>query len=302
MSEHKSNEEEYLVTREKYVGPFVTQLLARGRDARMKLRSSRRFRRGLQDLSLDKSGRIKRKVGELSLLFAIRPDLLSWWIGTFFMIGSALFAAGSVMQLYFATHFSAFVVNATYFIGSLFFTSAAYGQLLQAINANIALLPSTKEKVKHWRWWARGLRSPGFLAAASQFIGTIFFNINTFDAFYGAHSPAGEHLLIWVPNMVGSVLFLVSSFFSWIEIYHDEFVHPFVSVTWWTVWFNIIGSIFFQLSAVYGYIDPFSGAVINGSLSIHYTRWGAVCFYLGAHLSNVEIREAGRKKVQVPTC
>jgi len=296
MSGKKRSEKREAIISERLWGPFVTQLLERGHDANLHLRSSRRFRRGLRDLSLDSRGRVRKRIGELSLLFAVRPDLLSWWIGTLFMVGSALFVAGSIMQLYFSDHFSTFAVNVTYFVGSLFFTSAAYGQLLQSINANIALLPSSREKVKHWRWWARGLRSPGFLAAASQFIGTILFNINTFDAFYDLHSPAGEHLLIWVPGMVGSMLFLVSSFFSWVEIYHDDFVHPFVSVTWWTVWFNIVGSILFQLSALYGYIDPFTGAVVNGSLSIDYTLWGAVCFYLGAHLSNVEIREAGRKR------
>ena len=296
MFDKKRSEREGFIAGERHWGPFVTQLLEYGRNMDLQLRSSRRFRRGLQDLSLDSRGRVRRRIGELSLLFALRPDLLSWWIGTLFMAGSALFVAGSVMQLYFSDHFSVFVVNVTYFTGSLFFTSAAYGQLLQSINANIALLPSSREKVKQWRWWARGLRGPGFLAAASQFIGTILFNINTFDAFYDLHNPAGEHLLIWVPDMVGSVLFLVSSFFSWVEIYHDDFVHPFVSVTWWTVWLNIVGSILFQLSALYGYIDPFTGAVVNGSLSIDFTLWGAVCFYLAAHLSNVEIGEAGRKK------
>jgi hypothetical protein len=265
----------------------------------MQLRTSRRYRRGLRDIPLDRKGQIKEKIGRLSLLFAIRPDLLSWWVGTLFMIGSALFIAGSVMQLYLSDHFSSFAINLTYFIGSIFFTSAAYGQLLQAINANIALLPSTKEKQKSWRWWARGLRSPGFLSAASQFIGTILFNFNTFDAMYSFHSAAGEHLFVWVPNMIGSILFLVSSFFAWGEIYHDSYVKRFITVTWWVVWLNIIGSVLFQLSALYGYINPITGAVPDGSLSVAFTLWGAVCFYFAAHLSNVELREMKRHTVRV---
>lgn len=200
------------------------------------------------------------------------------------------------MQLYLADHFSSYTINLTYFVGSLFFTSVAYGQLLQAINANIALLPSTKEKQQSWRWWARGLRSSGFLSAASQFIGTILFNFNTFNAFYHYHRPIGENLFVWVPDMVGSILFLVSSFFAWVEIYHDVYVKRFVSVTWWVIWLNIVGSVLFQLSALYGYINPFSGAVVDGDLAVQYTLWGAVCFYLAAHLSNVEIREVRREK------
>ena len=296
MSAEKSVNTKASHAGERRWGPFITQLLHYGHNAHLKLRSSRRFRRGMQDLILDKNGKIKKKVGELSLLFSIRPDLLSWWIGTLFMIGSSFFVAGSVMQLYLSDHFSSQHINLTYFIGSLFFTSAAYGQLFQSINSNIALRPNRKEKQNIWKWWARGVRSPGFVSAASQFIGTILFNVNTFSAFYGLHSPESEHLLIWVPDMVGSVLFLVSAFFAWVEIYHDDFVKPFVSVTWWVVWFNIIGSVFFQISALYGYINPLTGAVDDGTLAVQYTLWGAVCFYLGAHLSNVEIREVGRKE------
>jgi len=295
-AEEKKSDTIYSVESERHFGPFVTQLIERSKYAGVHLRSSRRFRRGLHDISLDKRGRVKEKIGKLSLLFAIRPDLLSWWVGTLFMIGATLFVTGSVMLLYLSEYISSFTSNVTYFIGSLFFTSAAYGQFLQAINANIALLPRAKEKQKSWRWWARGLRSPGFLSAASQFIGTILFNFNTFDVFYHYRYPIGEHLFVWVPNMVGSVLFLVSSFFAWIEIYHDGYVKRFVSVTWWIVWLNIIGSVLFQLSALYGYINPFTGTVPNGHLSIALTLWGAVCFYLAAHLSNVELHELKKVK------
>jgi hypothetical protein len=277
-------------------GPLITQLVISGRNAHSRLRSSRRFRRGLQDLKLGKNKKtIRKKVGELSLLFSIRPDLLSWWIGTLFMVGSSFFIAGSIMLLFFSDHFTSFVINLTYFIGSIFFTSAAYGQFLQAINANIALLSSIREKQQQWRWWARGLRSPGFLSAAAQFIGTLFFNLNTFSALYGPHTSVGENLFIWVPDVGGSILFLVSSFFAWIEIYHDDFVKPLVTATWWVVWLNIIGSVFFQISAFYGYISPMTGMVANSDLAVYYTLWGAVCFYLGAHLSNVEIREIGKR-------
>ena len=279
-------------------GPFVTQLLHHTHQHRALLRSSRRYRRGLADLPLDANGRVTGRIGQISLLFAIRPDLRSWWIGTLFMIGSALFAAGSIMLLYFEHHFSAAAVNLTYFVGSIFFTSAAYGQVLQAINANLALLPGAGEKPAPRRWWARGLRNPGFLSALSQFIGTVLFNLTTFDALYGASSPAGAHFFVWVPDMLGSILFLVSSFFAWIEIVHDDFVKALVTSTWWIVWLNIIGSILFQVSALYGYINPFTGAVVNSTLSVQFTLWGAVCFYGAAHLSNVEIRGAVEKPAQ----
>jgi len=282
---------------ERRLGPFIIQLIHNNiENSKTHLRSSRRFRRGLNDIVLDKRGNIKEKIGELSLIFSIRPDLLSWWVGTLFMIGSILFMAGSIMLLYISDYFTTSTINITYFIGSLFFTSAAYGQFLQSINSNIALLPRSKQRQQSWRWWARGLRNPGFLSAGSQLVGTILFNFNTFDVFYNYHHPIGENIFVWVPNMIGSILFLVSSFFAWVEIYHDRYVKRFVSVTWWVVWLNIIGSILFQLSAIYGYINPINGAVSNGELSVTFTLSGALCFYLAAHLSNVELRELNKSK------
>jgi hypothetical protein len=294
-SANETASEASLSTEERHFGPFVTQLIKRGRGTRLLLRTSRRFRRGLSDIPLDRKRRIQQKIGKLSLLFALRPDLLSWWVGTLFMVGSALFVAGSVILLYPQGIVSVQSGNLTYFIGSLFFTSAAYGQLLQSINANIALIPDIRKKRKSWRWWARGVRSPGFLSAATQFIGTLLFNITTFDALYGCHSPASEHLFVWIPDMAGSVLFLVSSFFAWIEIYHDSYIKPFANVTWWVVWLNIVGSVLFQLSALYGYINPMTGKRPDGHLSIVFTLWGAACFYLGAHLSNVELHDVKQK-------
>jgi len=299
MPVQKSSHQRKASTTERRWGPFITQLLHHKEGAGVMLRSSRRFRRGMQDLILDRNGSIKQKVGALSLLFSIRPDLLSWWIGTFFMIGASFFIAGSVMQLFLSHDIDVTWINFTYFIGSLFFTSAAYGQLSQSMHANIALRPQSKAHWSRWQWWASALRSPGFVSALSQFIGTLLFNINTFSAFYGFHTPKSEYFFIWIPDMVGSVLFLVSAFFAWIEVWHDAFVKPFVSVTWWVVWFNIIGSVFFQISALYGYLNPLTGTIENATLAVEYTLWGAVCFYLGAHFSNVEIREIGRKKAGI---
>jgi hypothetical protein len=296
MSSTENQNQKKSSTFERKLGPFITQLRERHHGKGIQLISSRRFRRGLSNLELDAKGQIKKRAERISLLFIIRPRLLSWWIGVLFMIGSLLFTTGAIMNLFFESVLSAFTINLTYFTGSLFFTSAAYGQFLQAINANIALVSGPLEKKRKWRWWARGLRNPGFLSSASQLIGTILFNINTFDAFYSTLTPVGISIMIWVPDMIGSVLFLISSFFAWVEIYHDDFVKRFRTVTWWLVWFNILGSVFFQLSAIYAFINPFTGKIEDNRLSVIYTLLGAVCFFAGAYLSVIEIKEPVKRK------
>jgi len=278
------------------IGPFITQMVERGADGKRYLISSWRLRHGLRPLNVDEKGRVHRPAERLSLLFIVRPELLTWWVGTLFMIGSLLFVTGSLMILAWNQRFSADTINLTYFVGSIFFTTAAYGQLLQAINANIATQVGWSAKKKNWRWWARGIQSAGFMAAGSQFIGTILFNINTFDAWRGAQSAIGEHLLIWAPNMMGSVLFMVSSFFAWVEIYHDDYIRPFRSLTWWAVWSNILGSVFFQVSALYAWINPVTGEMADDHLSVLFTLWGALCFFIGAFISNLQLRESAHRE------
>ena len=271
-------------------GPLITQVIESHTNGERFLVSSRRLRRGLEKIRLERKEQVKEKAEQLSLLFISHPRVLSWWIGALFMVGSSLFAAGCLMSMYGTQLLSNRSINLTYFIGSIFFTTAAYGQLLQAINANIAQLTDQQAKMLSWRWWARGLRSAGFLAAASQFIGTVLFNINTFDAWQGTHTTLGTTVLVWIPNMAGSILFLVSSFFAWIEIFHDDYVRRFLSLTWWVIWLNILGAVFFQISAIYAWTNPLSGNVANSYLSIVFTLWGALCFFVGAYLSNLELK------------
>jgi hypothetical protein len=49
-----------------------------------------------------------------------------------------------------------------------------------------------------------------WLSAVVLFAGTIVFAINLVDSFLAELSPAAANRLIWSPDMVGCVLFLVS--------------------------------------------------------------------------------------------
>jgi len=277
-------------------GPFITQILINYDDKHDSLYTSRRIRKGLDNLLVDKNHhRVEYTLHDHSSLFTYKPGLLTWWIGVLFMIGSACFMAGSIMFLHFEESLSALTMNLTFFTGSIFFTSAAYGQYLEAINADI----TSETENQEWVWFAWRAKNLGFLSSVSQLTGTLLFNMNTFDALLTHLTIRQEDILIWTPSMIGSLLFLTASFFAWLEVYKDKNVKAFTSVTWWIIWVNILGSVFFQLSAFKGYINLKSGELVNVTLSLDYTLYGGACFLIGAYLLIVEMNESKRSSYSV---
>lgn len=271
---------------------FITQVFDFHKDNNIYLYTSRRLRKGLDKLLVDKQfNSLKHPFHKLPSLFTYKPKALTWWIGILFMIGSTGFIAGSIMYLYFGNLLSDFTKNLTFFIGSIFFTSAAYLQYLESINADITNKNYFNKAKKKWVWFAFPHKNLGFLSSASQLVGTILFNINTFNPLYFNLTFLEEDLFIWVPNMIGSILFLTASFFAWLEIYKDKHLKPFRSISWWVIWINILGSVFFQLSAIKSYVCLNSGKLVGSTASLEYTLYGAVCFFIAAYLLIVEMNE-----------
>ena len=88
------------------------------------------------------------------------PRSRVWWMGVLFAIGSLCFAIGA-MPLY-AEWVGVTADGMTFFIGSIFFTTAAFLQLREAM--------ASGTKTDKW-------------ASAIQFVGTLFFNATTFFIF-----------------------------------------------------------------------------------------------------------------------
>jgi hypothetical protein len=213
------------------------------------------------------------------------PARLGWWVAALFVVGSACFALGSLPGYSSLAGERADAV--TYFVGSLFFTSASYLQFVQCINAD----PSVEGRA-HWRrrlvayepgridWWA----------TAIQLVGTVFFNVTTLTALAQGLTTRQENLIVWTPDALGSICFLVAS-----ELAYAEAGHRWVSwrphdLGWRIAAVNMLGSVFFGISAVAGYVVPATGDVLNAALDTSGTFWGAVCFLLGALLLLPEAR------------
>jgi hypothetical protein len=208
-------------------------------------------------------------------------------IALLFMIGSFCFASASFVVLVSNRFLTPLGINIIYFLGSLFFTSAAYLQYLESINADITHIPHLYNNHPLWYWWRWRPRNLGYISSLSQFIGTLFFNISTFLAIFSSLSIEMKNLLVWVPDLLGSILFLVSAFFAYLEIANDTLLNTFKSASWWVVWSNILGSVFFQCSAFFSSFSA-QNSITDTFTATLMTLLGAVCFFIGAFLLRYE--------------
>jgi hypothetical protein len=208
------------------------------------------------------------------------PRRLSWLIGALFMIGSACFAVGPII----AITGTAAVAGVTFFIGSIFFTSAAYGQVLEVANAGDAPTRQTGSVRHRLRALTLEPRRIEWWATSIQFAGTIFFNISTFAAMQKGLSVTQQDRLIWAPDVLGSICFLVASYLAYIEVCGRWWCRRRGGIAWWIAVSNLVGSIAFGLSAIASYVIHDTGELLNAAASNGLTLIGGVMFFIGAYM------------------
>ena len=197
-------------------------------------------------------------------------------MGWLFVIGSACFAVGVVFSL--SASWSPAVGALTFFVGSIFFTSASSIQMRLA-----------------WRSGPEGpnasataavlSRAPAWTSSWIQWIGTIFFNVTTLAALIEVSGTAAvSNQVIWRPDAVGSILFLVSSAIALMpDVRRHRHGHA-RDRSWAISSLNMVGSIFFGISAVGAYAIPATDELLNERWSNGGTLLGALCFLVGAWL------------------
>ncbi|MFF2571242.1 hypothetical protein [Streptomyces sp. NPDC058084] len=221
------------------------------------------------------------------------PTARGWWIAVLFAVGSLLFAVGSVPG--YADAVGARGDTATYFVGSLFFTAAAYLSYREAVDAAPPALDPTRRRVLVWQprridWWA----------TAIQLVGTLYFNVSTGVAMGSSLSATTAHQHVWRPDAIGSVCFLVAGLLAWYETCHGWAAWRPRSWAWWITLANLVGSVAFGISAVAGYINPVTGEVHNATGADTTTLIGALCFLIGSVLLLPERTEASRAEPSSP--
>lgn len=215
------------------------------------------------------------------------PQARGWWIAVLFAVGSLLFAVGAVPG--YASAVGARWDNATFFTGSLFFTSAAFLTYREAVDAAPAA-----QNPRHRRFFTAQVRRIDWWAAGVQFIGTLFFNVSTGVAIASSLSAQAAHQHVWRPDAIGSACFLLSSALAWFEVCHGWAAWRPASWSWWITLANLVGSVAFGVSAVAAYVNPVTGQVRNVERASLGTLIGAVCFFIGAVLLLPERTEESR--------
>jgi hypothetical protein len=200
------------------------------------------------------------------------PARLNSAIAWLFMLGASCFALGTIPAYVRAVGAAADAM--TFFVGSIFFTSASYCQLVQAQSPGM-----TGIQAQPWTWRPR---DKNWLAAATQFPGTLFFNISTFAATVNNLTAAEADKHVWRPDVFGSVLFLVASAYAISALGIGFWDLRLRDLPWWIAWLNMLGSVAFMASAIASFVLPSTDTLLDLPLANAGTFLGAVCFVVGA--------------------
>jgi hypothetical protein len=252
-------------------GPFVTTEVFRrpdGTEVRWQSRSHRKAPRT--------AGPAESQTRQQSVWW--RPHTRGWWMAVLFSIGALCFVAGGIASQWASTSRPA--IGVTFFVGSIFFTSAAYLQYSEAVNVDHRLAPGRRRK--RWRPASWEPRRIDWLAALVQLIGTFLFNVSTFAAMNTNLTTHQVNHRVWAPDAFGSIAFLISSALAFAEVCHRWLCLRRRSLSWWIVALNLLGSIAFGISAVASLTEPASGEPVSARIANGGTWVGGVCFLVAA--------------------
>jgi hypothetical protein len=167
-------------------------------------------------------------------------------------------------------------------VGGVFFSTGGYASVLLAINAPHRRRDGTWGRAP-WRWWAREPTNFDYLAAAVLFAGTLVFAINLVDSLIGELTPTQVDRLVWNPDVIGCLLFLISGHLAMVDICGTWWPRSRgqtlrgENLGWWIVFVNQIGSVLFMVSAVASYVRA-DGDMIAVGIANWGTLTGALCF------------------------
>ena len=204
------------------------------------------------------------------------------WMALCFALGSMCFFIGPFPG--YAQLVGDAAVGVTFFVGSILFT---LGGALQS-----------------WLAWPHR-RSPGggraaWWAAIIQSAGTLFFNVTTYEAMHTAVTSSEYNRLVWRPDWRGSICFLVSGAIAYRASPRHRW-HGWLPVAggvgWWQPAVNMLGCVFFGISAVAGYVVPATGSLLSQAAANWNTSLGAACF-LACAVDTLHTNEASKMPIR----
>jgi hypothetical protein len=150
----------------------------------------------------------------------------------------------------------------TFFVASLFFTT---GGTLQTL---LAAPERDEPGAGRAAWWT----------ASIQLVGTLSFNVTTFRALLVTLDDPLYDRLVWRPDAVGSLCFLVSGAIAYRASARHGLLPARQGRGWWQPGVNLLGCVLFGIAAVAGYVVPGTGSMLDLAAANWTTAAGALCF------------------------
>jgi hypothetical protein len=182
------------------------------------------------------------------------------WMALCFALGSTCFFVGPFPGYANLVGDSADAV--TFFVGSILFTTGG------ALQSWLAWPERYQAGAGRSAWWA----------AAIQSAGTLFFNITTYQALHTAVASPEYNRLVWRPDWRGSICFLVSGAIAYRASPRHGWLPAREGAGWWQPAVNLLGCIFFGISAIAGNVVPSTGSMLDLAAANWNTSLGAACF------------------------
>ncbi len=182
------------------------------------------------------------------------------WMALYFVVGATCFVIAPVAG--YANLVGTGADAATFFAGSILFTAGG------GMQSGLAFPQRRSPHAGQELWWA----------AAIQSAGTLLFNVTTYEALGTAVGSSGYDGLVWLPDALGSVCFLVSGLVAYRAAARSNWLPTRGGAGWWEPSVNLLGCVLFGISAIAGYAVPSSGSLVGAAAANWSTALGAVCF------------------------
>jgi hypothetical protein len=181
-------------------------------------------------------------------------------MGIFFGLGSLCFVVAPITA--YANAVGGTRDGLTYFIGSILFTLGGASQCLLAAPER----PDRPAGLAGWR------------TAWIQSVGTVLFNVMTLASIYILITSNRYDTVVWVPNAIGSLCFLISGAIFYLSSPRRGLLPRMDHKGWWEAAVNLLGCVLFGISAVTGYVMGRPSTEISPGITNWTTTLGALCF------------------------
>jgi len=168
-----------------------------------------------------------------------------------------------------------------FFAGSIFFTAAATLQYVETVNADRGPDGAGRQRLRLLTFEPRRI---DWWSCVVQIAGTILFNVDTFHALQTGLDATEYDRLVWAPDALGSLFFLISGYLAFLEVCGRAACRPRRTLEWWIAAVNLLGCVAFGISAIASYAVPSTGSIVDLAAANAFTALGALCFLVGSIL------------------